>query len=624
MASNYQQVFLALIKADASQAVTELRKVDGQVEQATASGVGKFNKFSTVAKGALVGVGAAAAISLGKTAVNAAVDLNESVNAVNVTFGRAAGDVLSIGENSAKSFGLSQAAFNSLAVTFSSFADKIAGPGGDVAGVIDDLATRVADFASVMNLDLNEATQVFMSTLAGETEPIRRFGKDVSAAAVEQYALAAGLVESKSELTESIKVQARYGLLMQQTSNTAGDFANTSDSLANQQRVLSAELENAAASIGEKLVPAIQEMMPAILVAVDGLGLLAGAIGGVFSAAETVGTTLGRVLSPWNEGAREANAAITDAFNASEEAAKEFDLAMLDSARSVEDARQIAVDYGLDAHATNTVVLDWIATQESLGNTIHGTTDEWRNLRYEQTYAADIGSEMNLIAELGEEAMREWGNAAHFAADETNNLFNEFSALKDELSDRSDFLAMAQGFDDIEAAAAEAFDTADKKAGEAEAANRAFEQSVIDQKLRVIEFGEQIAGLPEQSVTDILALIDQGKFGEAERRLANLARPRDVAFRPQVIGGTRVRMDEFGNLQQFAAGGMVSGPPGQPQLIVAHGGERVLTPAQQAAGTGGGLSVTVNHYGSGSTTPEAVVEAIKKYEHRNGAGWRAA
>ncbi|HEY3485469.1 MAG TPA: hypothetical protein VGK49_08785, partial [Ilumatobacteraceae bacterium] len=411
MASNYQQVFLALIKADASQAVTELRKVDGQIEQATASGVSKFNKFSTVAKGALAGVGVAAAVSLGKTAVNAAVDLDESVNAVNVTFGRAADDVLAIGENSAKSFGLSQAAFNSLAVTFSSFAEKIAGPGGDVAGVIDDLATRVADFASVMDLDLSEATQVFMSTLAGETEPIRRFGKDMSAAAVEQYALAAGLVESKSELTEGIKVQARYGLLMQQTSNTAGDFANTSDSLANQQRILSAELENAAASIGQKLVPAIQEMMPAIMVAVDGLGLFATALGGVFGAAEAVGTTLGRVLSPWNEGAREANAAITNAFNASEEAAKEFDLAMLDSARSVEDARQIAVDYGLDAHATNTVVLDWIATQESLGNTIHGTTDEWRNLRYEQTYAADIGSEMNLIAELGEEAMREWGNA---------------------------------------------------------------------------------------------------------------------------------------------------------------------------------------------------------------------
>jgi hypothetical protein len=620
MAVTGQQVFLAILRADASQAVSEFKKVEGTVEGSTTGATHQFNKFSAYAKGAMAGIGAAAVYSLGKTAVNAAVDLNESVNAVNVTFGRAAGDVLEIGENSAKSFGLSQAAFNSLAVTFSSFADKIAGPGGDVAGVIDDLATRVADFASVMNLDLNEATQVFMSTLAGETEPIRRFGKDVSAAAVEQYALAAGLVESKSELTESIKVQARYGLLMQQTSDTAGDFANTSDSLANQQRILSAELENAAASIGEKLVPAIQEMMPAILVAVDGLGLLAGAIGGVFSAAETVGTTLGRVLSPWNEGAREANAAITTAFNASEEAAKEFDLAMLDSARSVEDARQIAVDYGLDAHATNRVVLDWIGTQESLGNTIHGTTDEWRNLRYEQSYAADIGAEMNLIAELGEEAMREWGNAAHFAADETNNLFNEFSALKDELSDRSDFLAMAQGFDDIEAAAAEAFDTADKKAGEAEAANRAFEQSVIDQKLRVIEFGEQIAGLPEQSVTDILALIDQGKFGEAERRLANLARPRDVAFRPQVIGGTRVRMDEFGNLQQFDTGGVVGGPIGSAQLVVAHGGETILPTHKAGFGMGdGAISVTVNHYGPGSVVPDAVVDVLTKYRRRNGS-----
>jgi hypothetical protein len=89
MAANYQQVFLAILRADASQAVTEFRKVEGQVEQSTASSASKFTQFSSLAKGALVGVGAAAAFSLGKTAVNAAVDLNESVNAVNVTFGNA-------------------------------------------------------------------------------------------------------------------------------------------------------------------------------------------------------------------------------------------------------------------------------------------------------------------------------------------------------------------------------------------------------------------------------------------------------------------------------------------------------------------------------------------------------
>jgi hypothetical protein len=630
MAANYQQVFLAILRADASQAVTEFRKVEGQVEQSTASSASKFTQFSSLAKGALVGVGAAAAFSLGKTAVNAAVDLNESVNAVNVTFGNASDEVLALGENSAKAFGLSTSEFNSLAVSFSSFADKIVGPGGNVADVIQDLATRAADFASVVNVDVNEAASVFMSTLAGETEAIRRFGKDVSAAAVEQYALEKGLVASKSEMTESIKVQARYGLLMEQTSGMADDFANTSGSLANQQKILSKELENAAASIGQKLVPAIESMMPAILVAVDGLELLATGVGGVFGAAETLGTKLGQVLSPWNAGAREANAAITDAFNASEAAAREFDMTLLDSVRSVEEAQQVARGYGLDAHAANTVTLEWKASQEKLGNTVYGTTQQWRELRYEQTYAADIGSELNLITELGSEAARKYGMAAQFAADETNNLYNEFVGLKNELSDRSDFLTMAQGFDDIETAATEAFEAAATGSTDAASKARDFEQAVIDQKLRVLEFGESIAGLPEQSTTDILALIDAGKFDEAERRLQNLARPRDVAFQPRVIGGTRIRMDEFGNLQQFADGGVVAGPRGSAQLVMAHGGETIL-PTHKTGLPGGGpgvvnnyaVNVSANSFTNGIVVGQQIVEALKKYERANGTSWRS-
>jgi hypothetical protein len=125
--------------------------------------------------------------------------------------------------------------------------------------VLDELTTRIADFASVNNLDVADAAQIFQSSLAGETESLRRFGGDVSAAAVETFALTHGLAETKGEITESIKVQARYGLLLQETAKTAGDFANTSDGLANQQRILSANVENLSASFGQKLTPILAD-----------------------------------------------------------------------------------------------------------------------------------------------------------------------------------------------------------------------------------------------------------------------------------------------------------------------------------------------------------------------------
>lgn len=207
--------------------------------------------------------GAAATVALGALAmksVQSASTLNESVNAVNVTFGSAAGGINQLGEEAAQSLGLSTVAFNELAVRFSSFATTVAGEGGDVVAVMDELTTRAADFASVMNIDVAEASRVFQSGLAGETEPLKRYGIDLSAAAVQQYALANGIAKTSEVMTEQQKIEARYGLLMASTDKTAGDFENTSDSLANTQRRLTAEWGNATAAMGEGFLPVVEKI----------------------------------------------------------------------------------------------------------------------------------------------------------------------------------------------------------------------------------------------------------------------------------------------------------------------------------------------------------------------------
>lgn len=195
------------------------------------------------------------AIDFFKGSIEAASTLSESQNAIKVTFGEASDAIAKLGEDSAKRLGLATSDFNGIAVQFSSFADKIAGPGGDISAIIDDISTRGADFASVMNLDVTESLAAFQSGLAGETEPLKKFGIDLSDAAIKQYALANGISDGSSEMTEAQKIQARYGALMEQTSKTAGDFANTSDGLANSQRIANAEMENARARMGEALLP---------------------------------------------------------------------------------------------------------------------------------------------------------------------------------------------------------------------------------------------------------------------------------------------------------------------------------------------------------------------------------
>ena len=234
---------------------------------------GTISKVAGVVGGALAAAGIGSFV---KNSISAASDLGESLNALQVTYSDLGSDAIksleAMGAAAAGNLGLSQTDFNAFAVQFSSFATNIAGPTGDVVGTLESITTRAADFASVMNLEVGEAAAVFQSGLAGETEPLKKFGIDLSAAAVEAYAMANGIGEAGKQLTEQEKQQARYGALMEQTAKTQGDFTNTSDSLANAQRILGANFENVQATVGGPLLNAFATLTTALIPVTNELG----------------------------------------------------------------------------------------------------------------------------------------------------------------------------------------------------------------------------------------------------------------------------------------------------------------------------------------------------------------
>jgi len=258
--------------------------------------------------GAAIGVGLVAASALIvkglSSSIGAASTLEESVNAVTVSYGDAADEILKLSDNSATAVGLSSADFNSLSVQFSGFSKTIAGTGGDVAGTFDDISTRAADFASVMDIDVAEAARLFQSGLAGETEPLRKYGIDLSAAAVEAYALANGIGDGTGALTEAEKVQARYGSLMEQTSKTQGDFTNTADGLANSQRVLKGNMTNLSATIGAALLPAMASLSG---IATQVISYLADNTPVLVGLAAVTGTLLVGAIGAWTFSMVQAN-----------------------------------------------------------------------------------------------------------------------------------------------------------------------------------------------------------------------------------------------------------------------------------------------------------------------------
>lgn len=523
----------------------DIRETDGLLGKMKTGISGSISAFrqSNTAQAAAIGGVAAGALK----AIDYASDLNESINAINVTYGQNADAVLAIGENAAKSFGLAKSEFNGFAVQYSSFVKQVAaGSGQSEATVLDDLVTRVSDFASVMNLQVPEAAAIFQSALSGETEPIRRFGKDLSAAAVEQYALRTGLIETKAELTEAIKVQARYGLLMEQTNDTAGDFTNTSGELANSQRILAAEAKDLAADIGSDLAPALLTVVQGLQSIIetaekvhldDALNL-----GWV----EKSGNTLGKLLSPWNTGARQANEAFVESLQESEREAANFDRALLENAKTANEVRDIVNRYGLSVEAGNVVVVEWARAQEQATTALEGTegaVDGLGEAVGRSTTPIDLfhdtvdlsASALEAQADAADEAAEaleaRYGQALDNVVSKTQKLLNGLNDIDGFLAAQSDALDYAdalQSIEDAEVALAEAIQDHGKESIEAEKAQRNLSRTTLSYYDRVLDLIRSLGDVPSSKLTEITLAMKAGDVDKVEALIDDITRDRMI------------------------------------------------------------------------------------------------
>jgi len=237
--------------------------------------------FGGVAAIAGIGFGLHEAVQFIGSTIGAASDLEESINAVEVVFEDAAPTILEFGETAATTVGLSKAAYNELATTTGALLLQFGLDHQAAAEEVNQLSVRAADMASVFNTSVPEAMEAIGSALRGETEPIRRFGVTLNDAAIRAKAVELGLAATTAQVTQQHKGIAALKLIYEQTNAVAGDFANTSDSLANQQRQLAAEWENAQAEIGQALLPAMVQLVEIARDAIPVLVALANAAVGV-------------------------------------------------------------------------------------------------------------------------------------------------------------------------------------------------------------------------------------------------------------------------------------------------------------------------------------------------------
>ena len=125
------------------------------------------------------------------------------------------------------------------------------------------IAGLAGDMASFYNLDPTEAFEKLRAGISGETEPLKQLGINMNVVNLEAYAMAQGITTAYEEMSQAEQATLRYQYIMQATADAQGDFSKTSDSFANQTRILQLELQTLAAEIGQDLMPIALELVGA-------------------------------------------------------------------------------------------------------------------------------------------------------------------------------------------------------------------------------------------------------------------------------------------------------------------------------------------------------------------------
>lgn len=233
------------------------------IQQTTGEMMTMQQKTETAVSGMANAIASSAIVSkigeIGKAAIDAAGDLEQSIGAVDAIFKDSADEVHAWAQNAADTLGLSENSYNELATVIGSQL-KNAGMDMDEVGTkTNDLITLGADLSSMFGGDTKQAVEALSSALKGEMDPIEAYGVSLNDATLQAQAAEMGLGDLYKEGDRNAKMQATLAAITEQTGDATGNFASEADTLQGQQQRLNAEWENAQAALGEALLPYVTE-----------------------------------------------------------------------------------------------------------------------------------------------------------------------------------------------------------------------------------------------------------------------------------------------------------------------------------------------------------------------------
>lgn len=350
--------------------ITSTEQYNGTVRRATTS----TNAWNSAIKAISFVTIYRAAAKLLSTAIAKSSQYTEDLNLFTVSMGKYAEEAYNYAQKVSEIVGIdpaewmrNQGVFNTIITGF--------GVAGDKAAYMSKNLTQLGyDIASFYNLDFESAMQKVQSGIAGELEPLRRLGYDLSVARLEQERLNLGIDKSVSSMTQAEKSQLRYYAMMTQVTQVQGDMARTLEQPANMLRVLKAQFEQCARAIGNLFIPILVKVLPFAIAVANALREIIAAIAGLF------GVTL--QAPDWGDsfgGATAGSGAIADNMDSAAGSAKELKkyLAGFDELNVLPDQNQGGGSGGSAGGGGGDLGIE-LPGYDFLENAVGNKIDEWK------------------------------------------------------------------------------------------------------------------------------------------------------------------------------------------------------------------------------------------------------
>ena len=259
--------------------------------------------------------------SLLGSAITQSNKYQEDLNLFTVAMGEYAEEAKAYAEQVSEVMGIdpaswmrNQGVFNTLLTGFGNTADR--------AQLMSKNLTQLGyDLSSLFNIPIEDSMQKLQSGIAGELEPLRRLGYDLSQTRLQMEAYNLGINKKVANMTQAEKAELRYHAILTQVTVAQGDMARTLEAPANQLRILKEQATMAARAIGDIFIPALNAILPYAIALAQAVREIASTIATLvgFKTADVDYSSVNNLAS----GAEAASGALGDAANAAKKLKKE-------------------------------------------------------------------------------------------------------------------------------------------------------------------------------------------------------------------------------------------------------------------------------------------------------------